>query len=65
MRLRIGVALQDAALDPTQTGAELLRLQGRLYGLTKADAEQRFRELGSIIDLGDALDRRIGTTPAA
>ena len=36
VRLRIGVALQDAALDPKQTGRELLRLQGRLYGLTRA-----------------------------
>jgi hypothetical protein len=31
VRLRIGVALQDAALDPQQTGRELLDLQGRLY----------------------------------
>ncbi len=59
VRLQIGVALQDAALDPGQTGAELLRLQARLYGLDKADAQTRFDELGSIIDLGDALDRRI------
>ncbi len=59
VRLQIGVALQDAALDPSQTGAELLRLQARLYGLNKADVEKRFAELGSIIDLGDALDRRI------
>src|SRR5262245_43220568 len=29
VRLRIGVALQDVALDPKQTGHELLRLQGR------------------------------------
>src|SRR4029453_14716473 len=35
IRLRIGVALQEAALDPRQTGAELLMLQGRLYGLSK------------------------------
>src|SRR5260221_6812260 len=34
VRLRICVALQDAALDPQQTGTELLRLQGRLYGLS-------------------------------
>src|ERR1700756_5631990 len=27
VRLRIGVALQEAALDPKQTGIELLRLQ--------------------------------------
>ena len=37
VRLRIGVALQEAALDPKQTGRELLRLQGRLYGLSKRD----------------------------
>ena len=36
VRLRIGVALQDAALDDKQTGTELLRLQGRLYGLSRA-----------------------------
>ena len=35
VRLRIGVALQEAALDPRQTGRELLRLQGRLYGLSR------------------------------
>src|ERR1700726_480723 len=35
VRLHIGVALQDAALDPNQTGIELLRLQGLLYGLPK------------------------------
>src|SRR6476620_8305622 len=33
VRLRIGAALQEAALDDKQTGRELLRLQGRLYGL--------------------------------
>lgn len=33
VRLRIGVALQEASLDPKQTGIEQLRLQGRLYGL--------------------------------
>ena len=36
VRLRIGVALQEAALDPKQTGRELLDLQGRLYGLDAA-----------------------------
>jgi len=33
VRLRIGLALQEAALDDKQTGRELLALQGRLYGL--------------------------------
>src|SRR6202163_2935744 len=34
VRLRIGAALQEAALDPRQTGTEVLLLQGRLYGLS-------------------------------
>jgi len=59
VRLRIGVALQEAALDPRQTGRELLRLQGRLYGLSARDADRRTQQLGELIDLGDALDRRI------
>ena len=33
-RHRIGVALQEAGLDPRQTGRELLVLQARLFGLT-------------------------------
>ncbi len=61
VRLRIGVALQEAALDPRQTGTELLLLQGRLYGLSRHDARRRVDELGELIDLSDALDRRIGT----
>ena len=61
VRLRIGVALQDAALDPQQTGIELLRLQGRLYGLSKADVAARLADLSTLIDIGEALDRRIGT----
>lgn len=61
VRLRIGVALQDAALDPKQTGRELLRLQGLLYGLPKRDMVNRVAELGELIDLTEALDRPIGT----
>ena len=61
VRLRIGVALQEAALDPRQTGAELLRLQGLLYGLSKREANLRVGELGELIDLVDALDRPIST----
>jgi ABC-2 type transport system ATP-binding protein len=61
VRLRIGAALQDVALDPKQTGRELLHLQGRLYGLPNRAVAQRVGELADVIDLGDALDRRIVT----
>src|SRR5437763_16963022 len=61
VRLRIGVALQDAALDPKQTGEELLKLQGRLYGLSRRDISQRLAELTELVDIGDALQRRIST----
>jgi ABC-2 type transport system ATP-binding protein len=61
VRLRIGVALQEAALDPKQTGEELLRLQGRLYGLSRREIEQRLAELTELVDIGDALRRPIGT----
>jgi ABC-2 type transport system ATP-binding protein len=61
VRLRIGVALQDAALDPKQSGRELLRLQARLYGLHRNEIDQRVDELTSMVDIGHALDDRIGT----
>ena len=61
VRLRIGAALQEAALDLKQTGRELLRLQGRLYGLNRRDLDTRMDELAGLVDIGDALDRFIGT----
>jgi ABC-2 type transport system ATP-binding protein len=61
VRLRIGAALQDAALDDKQTGRELLRLQGRLYGLHRDEINRRLEDLTKLVDIGDALDDRIGT----
>ncbi len=61
IRLRIGAALQDTALDPKQTGIEFLRLQGFLYGLTGRQVRQRVDELAPLVDIGDALSRSIGT----
>ena len=61
IRLRIGAALQDTALDPKQTGIEFLRLQGFLYGLTGRQVRQRVDELAPLVDIGDAMKRSIGT----
>jgi ABC-2 type transport system ATP-binding protein len=58
-RRRIGVALQEAGLDPRQTGRELLTLHGRLFGLDKAEATERARELLALVELEDAADRAI------
>jgi len=61
VRLRIGVALQEAALDEQQTGRELLTLQGRLYGLDSTTIARRIDEITEFIDLGAAFDERLKT----
>jgi ABC-2 type transport system ATP-binding protein len=58
-RRRTGVALQEAGLDPRQTGRELLVLHGRLFGLSAARSAERAEELLSLVELGDAADRVI------
>ena len=57
VRRRIGVALQEAGLDPRQTGRELLLLHARLFGLSSAAARQRTDELLALVGLEEAADR--------
>ena len=57
VRRKIGVALQEAGLDPRQTGREILVLQARLFGLSRAEAGKRAEELLELVDLADAADR--------
>src|SRR5438552_2720668 len=59
VRRKIGVALQEAGLDPRQTGRELLVLQGRLFDLTEREAQSRAEELLELVELNDAADRRV------
>jgi ABC-2 type transport system ATP-binding protein len=59
VREKIGVALQEAGLDPRQTGRELLVLQGRLFDLSASDAATKADELLELVELTDAADRRI------
>lgn len=61
VRRRIGVALQDAAIDPLMTGRELLRLQSVLHGIPVAEGDQRGAQLLERVGLSDAADRRVGT----
>ncbi len=61
VRRSIGVALQDAAIDPLMTGTELLRLQSVLHGIPRARAETRAGELLERVGLTGAADRRVGT----
>ena len=56
----IGVALQDAALDPLLTGEEHMRLQGGLHGLSAAEITRRGEALLERVGLSDAADRRVG-----
>jgi ABC-2 type transport system ATP-binding protein len=59
VRRRIGVALQEAGLDPRQTGRELLTLQARLYGSTAAEAKDVAQAQLELVDLVESGDRRI------
>jgi ABC-2 type transport system ATP-binding protein len=61
VRRAIGVALQEAALDPLMTGRELMQLQATLHAIPKAEARQRGDALIARVGLTNAADRRVGT----
>jgi len=61
VRRAIGVALQDAAIDPLMSGRELLRLQAVLHGIPKAQGDERGAQLLERVGLTAAADRRVGT----
>jgi ABC-2 type transport system ATP-binding protein len=61
VRRSIGVALQEAALDPLMTGQELMELQATLHGIGRRDARRRGRELLERVGLSEAANRRVGT----
>jgi len=61
VRASIGVALQEAALDPLMTGRELIRLQATLQGIPTAEGRRRADDLLERVDLAAAADRRVGT----
>ena len=61
VRRAIGVALQEAALDPLMTGRELIRLQATLHGLPREEGRRKAESLLQRVDLVDAADRQVGT----
>jgi ABC-2 type transport system ATP-binding protein len=61
VRRAIGVALQEAALDPLMTGRELIRLQATLHGLPTEEGRRRSDALLARVGLSQAADRRVGT----
>ena len=55
----IGVALQEAALDPLLTARDHLRLQATLQSVPKSTREARAEELLHRVGLVDAADRKV------
>ena len=61
VRARIGLAGQNAAVDPNLTGRENLRLIGRLARVPRRQIRPRADELLERFDLSDAADRPVRT----
>ena len=59
VRSLIGVALQEAALDPLLTARDHLRLQATLQGVPKEQRQERADELLRRVGLADAADRKV------
>ena len=59
VRDAIGVALQEAALDPLMTAREHMRLQAGMHGIPKDESRSRGDELIERVGLSDAADRRV------
>jgi ABC-2 type transport system ATP-binding protein len=57
VRRRIGLAAQDATVDPLLTGRENLIMLGELHQLRRRDAQERAVELLEEFSLTDAADR--------
>jgi ABC-2 type transport system ATP-binding protein len=61
VRRNIGVTFQDIVLDQDLTGRHVLDIHGRLYRLNKRERQQRISQLVELVQLNDAIDRRVKT----
>nr|AUG32761.1 putative multidrug efflux ABC transporter [Paulinella longichromatophora] len=60
-RERLGYVAQEIAIDKILTGRELLQFQARLYHLSRNQRELRIKELISMMEMTEWIDRRCGT----
>ncbi len=60
VRAVAGVALQEIGLDPLMKSVEMLTLQGQLFGMSRKQARARADELLHLVQLEDAVNRRVG-----
>jgi len=61
IRERIGYVGQAGGADREITGRDELVFQGRLYGMSRPQAQQRAGELIEMLELEGAADRRVST----
>lgn len=58
VRRNIGVTFQEVVLDQDLTGRQVLDFHGQLYGQPRAHRQARIKELATLVELTDAIDRR-------
>jgi ABC-2 type transport system ATP-binding protein len=59
VRRLIGYVPQESGVDRRATGRENLQLQGRVYGMKRAELRRRIDELLEIVGIADAADRTV------
>lgn len=59
VRSRIGVTFQEMVLDQDLTGRQVLDIHARLYRLSGPVRRKRIAELVELVQLGEAIDRRV------
>jgi ABC-2 type transport system ATP-binding protein len=59
VRRRIGFAMQEVGVDAFATGSELLRLAGRLHGLSRTEVARRTALLLELFGLREAAHKRM------
>jgi ABC-2 type transport system ATP-binding protein len=61
VRAQIGVTFQDIVVDLDLTGREVLDIHGQLYRQPTSERRRRIGELVELVQLGEAIDRRVRT----